>query len=131
MIEGTQFGSIQGYVGPPESLAGLDTRFEILSAPGLFKDLAHANRTLQEPEFNAAFLQQDLRNLPAEFRVTATWKPYLVSLAHLQSRVTGFVFSKELLAADKSAHKGKVIAEAVGAEVHGSVTEAAPAGVSD
>jgi len=56
MIEGTQFGSIQGYVGPPESLAGLDTRFEILSAPGLFKDLAHANRTLQEPEFNAAFL---------------------------------------------------------------------------
>ncbi len=78
----------------------------------------------------AFVLQQDLRNLPAEFRVTAVWKPYLVSLAHLQSRVAGFVFSKELLAADKSAHKGKVIAAAVGAEVHGSVAEAAPASAS-
>lgn len=56
MIEGTQFGSIQAYVGPPEFLSGVDSRFEVLSAPGLFKDLAHANRTLQDPEFNAAFL---------------------------------------------------------------------------
>jgi TRAP-type transport system periplasmic protein len=56
MIEGTQFGSIQAYVGPPEFLSGVDSRFEVLSAPGLFKDLPHANRTLQDPEFNAAFL---------------------------------------------------------------------------
>jgi len=56
MIEGTQFGSIQAFVGPPEFLSGVDSRFEVLSAPGLFKDLAHANRTLQDPEFNAAFL---------------------------------------------------------------------------
>jgi len=56
MIEGTQFGSIQGFVGPPDYLAGVDTRYELLSAPGLFKDAAHATRTLQDPEFNAAFL---------------------------------------------------------------------------
>ena len=56
MIEGTQFGSIQAFVGPPEFLSGVDSRFEVLSAPGLFKDLAHANRTLQDPEFNKAFL---------------------------------------------------------------------------
>ena len=56
MIEGTQFGSIQAFVGPPEFLAGIDTRYEVLSAPGLFKDLPHANRTLQDAEFNAAFL---------------------------------------------------------------------------
>src|SRR6185369_1374368 len=56
MIEGTQFGSIQAYVGPPEFLSGVDSRFEVLSAPVLFKDLPHANRTLQDPEFNAAFL---------------------------------------------------------------------------
>ena len=56
MIEGTQFGSIQGYVGPPEFLSGIDSRFEVLSAPGLFKDLAHASRAYQDPEFNAAFL---------------------------------------------------------------------------
>lgn len=56
MIEGTQFGSIQAYVGPPEFLAGVDSRYEVLSAPGLFKDMAHANRVLQDPEFGAAFL---------------------------------------------------------------------------
>jgi TRAP-type C4-dicarboxylate transport system substrate-binding protein len=56
MIEGTQFGAIQGFVGPPEFLAGVDSRFEVLGSPGLFKNAAHANRTLQEPEFNKAFL---------------------------------------------------------------------------
>jgi TRAP-type C4-dicarboxylate transport system substrate-binding protein len=56
MIEGTQFGSIQAYVGPPEFLSGIDSRYEILSSPGLFKDMAHANRVLQDPEFNRAFL---------------------------------------------------------------------------
>ena len=56
MIEGTQFGSIQAFVGPPEFLAGVDSRFELLSAPGLFKDGAHAIRTFQDPQFNAAFL---------------------------------------------------------------------------
>lgn len=56
MIEQTQFGSIQGWVGPPEFLSGVDMRYEVLSAPGLFKDMAHANRAIQDPEFNAAFL---------------------------------------------------------------------------
>jgi TRAP-type C4-dicarboxylate transport system substrate-binding protein len=56
MIEQTQLNSIQGVVGPPEFLTGVDSRYQILSAPGLFKDLAHANRTLQDPTFNEAFL---------------------------------------------------------------------------
>jgi len=56
MIEQTQFGAIQGWVGPPEFLSGVDMRYEILSAPGLFKDVAHANRVLRDPQFNAAFL---------------------------------------------------------------------------
>jgi len=56
MIEQTQLNSIQGVVGPPEFLTGVDSRFSILSAPSLFKDLAHANRVLQDPEFNKAFL---------------------------------------------------------------------------
>jgi hypothetical protein len=34
-----QFGEIQGYVGPPEFLAGIDERYEVLSAPGLVTDL--------------------------------------------------------------------------------------------
>ncbi|MBI2318847.1 MAG: TRAP transporter substrate-binding protein [Betaproteobacteria bacterium] len=55
-IEGTQFGSIQAYIGPPEFLTGLDSRYELLSAPGLFKDSEHASRTLNDREFKAAFL---------------------------------------------------------------------------
>ncbi len=55
-IEGTQFGSIQAWAGPPQFLAGIDSRFEIPSAPGIFRDMAHAHRALQDPEFNAAFL---------------------------------------------------------------------------
>lgn len=56
MIEQTQLNAIQGVVGPPEFLSGVDPRFQILSAPGLFKDLPHANRVLQDPTFNRAFL---------------------------------------------------------------------------
>src|SRR5262245_5971049 len=35
-IEGVQFGSIQGWIGPPDFLVGIDVRYEALSAPGLF-----------------------------------------------------------------------------------------------
>ena len=55
-IEGTQFGSIQAVLAPPEFFSGVDTRFQVLGAPGVFKDLAHATRTFQDPEFNKAFL---------------------------------------------------------------------------
>jgi TRAP-type transport system periplasmic protein len=56
MIEGTQFGSIQGWAGPPQFLAGIDSRFEVLSAPGMFKSIEHQFRVLQDPEFNSAFM---------------------------------------------------------------------------
>ena len=56
MIEGTQFGSIQVFLGPPEFLAGIDSRYEVFAAPGIFKDVNHATRTFQDPEFSAAFL---------------------------------------------------------------------------
>ena len=38
-IEGVQFGSIQGWMGPPEFLVGVDERYEALSAPGLFSSI--------------------------------------------------------------------------------------------
>jgi TRAP-type transport system periplasmic protein len=56
MIEGTQLGSIQAYVGPPEFLTAIDERFEVLSTPSIFRDFAHANAIIQDPEFNKAFL---------------------------------------------------------------------------
>jgi TRAP-type transport system periplasmic protein len=56
MIESTQLGSIQAWVGPPEFLVGVDQRFELISAPGLFKDERHALKTATDPEFAKAFL---------------------------------------------------------------------------
>src|SRR5579871_1941397 len=56
MIEGTQLGSIQVWVGPPEFLVGVDQRFELLSAPGLFRDYQHAAKTIQDPDFSKSFL---------------------------------------------------------------------------
>lgn len=48
-IEGVQFGSIQGWVGPPEFLVGVDARYEVLSAPGLFTSQEQDVRVLSDP----------------------------------------------------------------------------------
>ena len=48
-IEGTQFGSIQGWCGPPEFLVGVDERYEVLSSPGLFSSREQNERTLVDP----------------------------------------------------------------------------------
>lgn len=56
MIEATQLGSIQIWLGPPEFLVGVDPRFELLSAPGLFENNEHAQRVVRDGEFNKAFL---------------------------------------------------------------------------
>ncbi|MGE7472053.1 TRAP transporter substrate-binding protein [Bosea sp. NPDC003192] len=57
MIEGTQLGTVQAWIGPPEFLTGIDARFSVLGAPYVFKDTAHAQRTLQNPEFADAYAQ--------------------------------------------------------------------------
>ena len=49
-IEGVQFGAIQGYVGPPEFLVGVDHRYEVMSAPGLINDMAHGIRVTDDPQ---------------------------------------------------------------------------------
>jgi TRAP-type transport system periplasmic protein len=49
-IEGVQFGAIQGFVGPPEFLAGIDDRYEVASTPGLVTDIAHEARLVKDPE---------------------------------------------------------------------------------
>jgi TRAP-type transport system periplasmic protein len=48
-IEGAQFGAIQGWIGPPEFLVGVDERYETLSAPGLFTSREQAARTIDDP----------------------------------------------------------------------------------
>ena len=56
MIESTQFGSIQLVLAPPEFFVGVDQRFGLLSAAGLFESEQHAVRTISDPEFAKAFL---------------------------------------------------------------------------
>jgi TRAP-type C4-dicarboxylate transport system substrate-binding protein len=55
-IEGTQFGSIQGWVGPPEFLVGIDQRYEAMTAPALFTSLAQHIRVINDPAVNAMML---------------------------------------------------------------------------
>jgi TRAP-type transport system periplasmic protein len=48
-IEGTQFGSIQCEIVPPEFMVGLDPRFEVMAAPGLIDSQAHGQRVAADP----------------------------------------------------------------------------------
>ncbi len=56
-IEATQLGAVQGWVGPPEFLSGIDKRFEVMTAPGIFLSMEHARRVLSDPQFAASFLK--------------------------------------------------------------------------
>jgi TRAP-type transport system periplasmic protein len=49
-IEGTQFGSIQCEVVPPEFMVGLDDRFEIMAAPGLIASMEQGQRLAADPQ---------------------------------------------------------------------------------
>jgi TRAP-type transport system periplasmic protein len=55
-IEGTQFGSIQVAVIPPEFFVGVDPRFEVLAAPGLVDSLPHGERMAADPELKKLML---------------------------------------------------------------------------
>jgi len=47
--EGVQFGAIQCIVVPPEFLAGIDERFELLAAPGLVTSTKNGQRVAADP----------------------------------------------------------------------------------
>ena len=48
-IEGTQFGSIQCAIIPPEFFVGVDERFEVMAAPGLVDSIDHGQRVAADP----------------------------------------------------------------------------------
>lgn len=54
--EGVQFGEIQCLVVPPEFLAGIDARFEVLAAPGLVDSLAGGQRLAADPAVRSLML---------------------------------------------------------------------------
>jgi TRAP-type transport system periplasmic protein len=49
-IEGTQFGSIQVAVIPPEFFVGVDQRFEVLAAPGLVSSMKQGQHVAADPQ---------------------------------------------------------------------------------
>ena len=55
MIEGAQLGTIEMIEIPPAFFTGLDERFGIVTAPGIFKSLEHGQHTLHDPQFKKAF----------------------------------------------------------------------------
>ena len=55
-IEGTQFGSIQAWIGPPEFLVGVDQRYEALSAPGMFASQNQDVKVIQDPAVRSLML---------------------------------------------------------------------------
>jgi TRAP-type C4-dicarboxylate transport system substrate-binding protein len=56
LIEGVQLGTVEGYENPADFFSGVDPRFGVFSIPFLFRDTAHANATLADPELNAYIL---------------------------------------------------------------------------
>jgi TRAP-type transport system periplasmic protein len=55
-IEGTQFGSIQCALIPPEFFVGVDERFEVMSAPGLVASLDQGQRVAADPAVDKLML---------------------------------------------------------------------------
>ena len=55
MVQGVQLGTIEMTMTPPAFLSGVDPRYAVLSAPGIFDDLMHGFRTVHDPAFKKAF----------------------------------------------------------------------------
>lgn len=56
MIEGMQLGTLEFYTGPTAYFVGVDPRFQVTEAPGVFRDAEHAHKVYTDPEFRDAFL---------------------------------------------------------------------------
>lgn len=55
MIEGAQLGTIEMVTIPPAFFSGVDQRYGVVTAPGIFDGIAHGQRTLHDPEFKKAY----------------------------------------------------------------------------
>jgi TRAP-type C4-dicarboxylate transport system substrate-binding protein len=105
-IEGVQFGTIQGWVGPPEFLVGIDERYEVLSAPGLFSGREQYQRTIDDPAVRDLILGLGANKgllgagiFPIGPSSIATRKPVhrLADYSGLKIRVLASLFQMELI----------------------------------
>jgi TRAP-type C4-dicarboxylate transport system substrate-binding protein len=55
MIEGTQLGTIEMITIPPAFFTGVDQRYGVVTAPGIFDGIAHGQRTMNDPEFKKIY----------------------------------------------------------------------------
>ncbi len=56
LVEGLTVGVVEGWIGPPEFLAGQDSRYQIMGAPGVLADMEHGYRLLKDPALRNALL---------------------------------------------------------------------------
>lgn len=56
MTSGVQLGTVEVWVGPPSFLVGLEQRYQVFDAPGIFKSREHINKTLWDSEFRTEIL---------------------------------------------------------------------------
>ena len=57
MIEGLQFGTLEALITPPGFMVGINAAFQVPDAPGIFDDVDHAHRALNDPEFYGKYSQ--------------------------------------------------------------------------
>ncbi|MDP6430174.1 MAG: TRAP transporter substrate-binding protein [Rhodospirillales bacterium] len=55
-LEGLQLGTVEAWVGPTGFVKGIEPRYQVLDAPGLFQNLAHAQNTISDPSFRDFYL---------------------------------------------------------------------------
>lgn len=55
-IEGIQLGTQEAFNIPPGFFIGIDKRFMVTDAPGIFDDIQHATRAVNHPEFRDTFV---------------------------------------------------------------------------
>lgn len=56
-IEGIQLGTQEAFNIPPGFFIGIDKRFMVTDAPGIFEDIRHAQRAVNYPEFRDKFVK--------------------------------------------------------------------------
>ncbi|CAN0547197.1 unnamed protein product, partial [Laminaria digitata] len=69
-IEGVQLGTQEAFNIPPGFFIGIDKRFMVTDAPGLFDDEAHAHRAVNSPAFHSKFTQM---GVPKGFVINSIW----------------------------------------------------------
>lgn len=57
MIEGLQLGTIEAAILAAQHLKGVDKRYGVVDAPGLFSGIEHANAAYWDPSFREPFLE--------------------------------------------------------------------------